>query len=156
MTCGAGLVAAGPAASASRGEWQPYRAKPFVDVGVCAFPVRGDIVSDEEEVRILSTYPDGRVEREEFRGPLVVRFTGNGHSVVRDVSGYALFHFLKDGTRYARLDGGFSFRIKQGNVGYPAGNYILHGKFSAVVKADGNRLIHPAHATIENLCDTLA
>ncbi|WP_034485341.1 hypothetical protein [Actinomadura oligospora] len=157
LACGAGVVGAGPSASADgRGDWRPYRAKPFVDVGVCAFTVRVDILRDEEEVRTLSTYPDGKVEWEEFRGPLVLLFSGNGHSVVRDVSGYAWFHHLKDGGLRARLDGGFSFRIKQGNVGYPAGDYILHGRFSAEVKADGNRIVHPAHATVENLCDTLS
>ncbi|MEV5571836.1 hypothetical protein AB0L06_17455 [Spirillospora sp. NPDC052269] len=157
LACGASLAWAGtPASAAARGDWRPYQAKPFVDVGVCPFTVHGDIVKDEEEVRILSTYPDGKVEREEFRGPLVVRFTGNGRSVDRDVSGYAWFHFLKDGTLRARLDGGLSFRIKQGNVGYPAGNYILHGRFSVEVKADGNRIVHPAAATVENLCDTLS
>ncbi|MCP2339346.1 hypothetical protein [Actinomadura rupiterrae] len=155
--CGAGLLCAGPSASAAaRREWRPYSAKPFVDVGVCSFTVRGDIVRDEEEVRTLSTYPNGKVKWEEFRGPLVVRFTGNGHSVVRDVSGYAWFHYLKDGTLHGRLDGGLSIRVKQGNAGYPAGDYIIHGRFTIVVKADGNRIIHPGHATVENLCDTLA
>ncbi|WP_026416442.1 hypothetical protein [Actinomadura oligospora] len=123
---------------------------------MCAFTVRGDIVQDEEEVRTLQTYPDGTVKLEEFRGPLVIRFTGNGHSVVREVSGYGWFHHLKDGTRRARIDGGFSTGVKQGNIGYPAGEYIIQGKFNVVMKAGGNQIIYPAHATVEVLCQTLA
>ncbi|MFC5181149.1 hypothetical protein [Actinomadura harenae] len=157
LACGAGLVWAGsPASADARGDWQPYRAKPFVDVGVCAFTVRADIVNDEEEVRTLSTYPDGKVEWQEFRGDLLIRFTGNGHSVVRDVPGYGWFHHLKDGTLRIRIDGGLSLGIKQGNVGSPAGEYILHGRFNVERKADGNWIMHPAGATVENLCDTLS
>ncbi|RFU37720.1 hypothetical protein DZF91_31375 [Actinomadura logoneensis] len=155
--CGTALIGAGPSASAAgRGDWRPYRTQPFTDTGVCAFTVRGDIVEDQEEVRTLQTYPDGKVKLEEFRGPLVIRFSGNGHSVVREVSGYGWFHHLKDGTRRARIDGGLSIGVMQGNIGYPAGEYIIHGKFSVVFRADGNQTVHAAHAKIENLCQTLA
>ncbi|MEV5571837.1 hypothetical protein AB0L06_17460 [Spirillospora sp. NPDC052269] len=156
LACGAVLVWAAPSASAATpGDWRPYRAQPFVDVGVCAFTVRGDIVKDEEEVRTLSTYPDGKVEWEENRGALVIRFTGNGHSVDRDVSGYGWFHHLKDGGLRAWVDGGYSAGVKAGNIGFPAGEYVIHGRFSFEYTPDGNQAIHPAGATVENLCDTL-
>ncbi|MFC4909740.1 hypothetical protein [Actinomadura gamaensis] len=157
IACAAAATWAGPSASAAEhGGWRPYRTSPFTDTGVCAFTVHGDIVRDEEEVRTLQTYPNGKVKLEEFRGPLVIRFTGNGHSVVREVSGYGWFHHLKDGTRRARIDGGLSIGVRQGNIGYPAGEYIIHGKFTVVFKADGNQIVHAAHAKIEDLCRTLA
>ncbi|MEV4259281.1 hypothetical protein AB0J52_39495, partial [Spirillospora sp. NPDC049652] len=155
--CGTALTCAGQSASAAdHGGWRPYRTQPFTDTDVCAFPVRGDIVQDEEEVRTLQTYPDGKVKLEEFRGPLVIRFSGNGHSVVREVSGYGWFHHLKDGTRRARIDGGLSTGVRQGNIGYPAGEYIIQGKFTVVFHADGNQTVQLAHAKIEDLCQTLA
>ncbi|MEV5576891.1 hypothetical protein AB0L06_43290 [Spirillospora sp. NPDC052269] len=157
IVCGTALTWAGPSASAAdHGGWIPYRAKPFTDIGVCAFPVHGDIVQDEEEVRTLQTYPDGTDKLVEFRGALAIRFTGNGHSVVRSAPGYGWFHYLKDGSVHIRIDGGLNVSVKQGNIGSPPGEYVVDGKFSVVRTADGNKTIHAAHAKVENLCQTLA
>lgn len=155
----AGTVLALAAPAASAGDWQPYRTRPFVITDSCPFPIRGDAVTDGEETRIDSTLPDGSPRVQEFRGPLIMRFTNTatGTSVVRDVSGYGRLHFFADGASTGYFDGGVSFHIPIGNPGYPAGFYVLHGRVRATIAADGTRDFGSLnHATIEDLCTTLA
>lgn len=79
---------AASAANASPVPWQPYRAAPWTDAPgrVCAFGVATTIVADQEQYRTLASYPDGSPKVQEFRGPLVVRYTNTStnESVVRD------------------------------------------------------------------------
>ncbi len=148
-----------PAASASASaEWQPYRSTPFTSTDVCAFTVQGEPVRDEEEVRTDATYPDGSPKVQEYRGPLVLRLTNtsNGKSVIRDVSGYARIVFGPNGGSVWHFDGGGSISIHQGNATFPAGSYIIHGHFTLILRPDGTRDLPHLHATVENLCDTLA
>lgn len=152
-----GLLA--PAAGAAgKGDWHPAPTEPFATSGVCSFTMKGDIVRDTTEARTLSTYPDGSVEVEEARGPLVIRFTNasTGRSVVRDVSGYALIRYFEDGGREYRFDGGGSIPVRVASPGFPQGWYILHGRFTVVGHTDGTRTFSDVHATVENLCETLA
>ena len=144
--------------SAGTGGWQPYRTQPFDSTDVCSFTVHGDIVKDEEEVRTDATYPDGSAKVQEFRGPLVIRFTNTstGASVVRDVSGYAMLHFAQDGASTWFFNGGGSIGVHSGNRTTPPGSYILRGTFVLTIASDGTRTIRPIHATSENLCTTLA
>jgi hypothetical protein len=144
--------------SAGTGGWQPYRTQPFDSTDVCSFTIHGDIVKDEEETRIDATFPDGSAKLQQFRGPLVIRFTNtsSGKSVVRDVSGDALIHFRQDGGSTWFFNGGGSIGVHTGNTATPAGSYIVHGTFVVTFAADGTRDIHLLHATSENLCTTLA
>jgi hypothetical protein len=148
-----------PTAGASGdARWVPFRTQPFTTSGVCAFTVHGDILKDEEEVRTDATFPDGSPRIQEFRGPLVIRFTNvdNGKSAVRDVSGYGRLRALADGGSVWYFDGGFSVRVFIGNRAYPAGWYILQGKGFVTITADNTRDFHHVRGTIEDLCDTLA
>lgn len=160
---GIGSLAITPAASAAGGgtaepQWKPYRTKPFTTTGTCSFAIQGDIVQDEEETRVDATYADGSPKVQEFRGPLVIRFTNTstGASVVRDVSGYALLRFGQDGSSTWFFDGGGSIGVHTGNRTTPPGSYILRGTFVLEIAADGTRTIRRLHATQENLCITLA
>ena len=157
---GIGVALTAPAASAAGGSagWEPFRSQPFDSTDVCSFTIHGDIVQDQEEVRTDAAYPDGSPRVQEFRGPLVIRFTntGNGRSVVRDVSGYALLHFAKDGGSTWFFNGGGSVGVHAGNTATPPGSYILHGRFVLRIAADGTREIRRIHASVENLCTTLA
>ena len=161
---GAVLALGAPAASAAASPsgssgWHPSPTAPFVQTDSCAFAIRGEAVRDEEETRVDSTLPDGSPRIQEFRGPLVMRFTNtsNGRSVVRDVTGYGRLHFFTSGASNGYFDGGVSFHIPIGNRGYPAGFYVLHGRVRAMIAADGTRTFGSLrHATIENLCQTLA
>lgn len=155
----AGTVLSVGAPAASAGDWQPYRTQPFVRTDTCPFPIRGDVVTDEEETRIDSTLPDGSPRVQEFRGPLVMRFTNtsNGASVVRDLSGPGRLHFFPDGSSAGYFAENVSFHIPIGNRGYPAGFYVIHGRVRATIAADGTRDFgNLNHATIEDLCQTLA
>jgi hypothetical protein len=150
-----GLLA--PAARATgNGDWQPTRTAPFEVSGVCPFTMKGDIVTDEEEVRTDSTYPDGSPEVQEFRGPLAIRFTGNGRSAVRHLNGYARVHYLADGVRAYDWYGGGSVPVRVDSPGFPQGWYILHGRFKVAGGSDGTRLFSDVHAKVEDLCLTLA
>ncbi|HEU5156996.1 MAG TPA: hypothetical protein VFU43_08370 [Streptosporangiaceae bacterium] len=148
-----------PAAQAANAAgWVPFRTQPFTTSGVCPFTVHGDIVRDEEEVRTDATFPDGSPRIQEFRGPLVIRFsnTATGRSAVRDVSGYGRLHNLATGGSVWYFDGGFSVRVFIGNRAYPAGWYILHGRGRLTIAPDNTRDFSHLRADVENLCDTLA
>lgn len=147
---------AAPAASAA--DWRPFRTTPFVRTDTCPFPIRGDVVTDKEETRIDSTLPDGSPRVQEFRGPLVMRFTNtsSGRSAVRDLSGYGRIHFFADGASAGYFPDNVGVRIPIGNPGYPAGYYVMHGGVRVTIAADGTREVHAiGHPTIENLCRTL-
>jgi hypothetical protein len=147
-----------PAAGATATGWTPYRTKPFDQTDVCPFPIHGDVVRDEEEVRTDTTYPDGSPRKEEFRGPLVLRLTNTatGRSVVRDVSGYAVLRFAPHGGSTWSFDGGASIGVHAGNRATPPGSYIVHGRFTLRIAADGTRDLRARHASVEDLCTTLA
>jgi hypothetical protein len=156
---GTTMALVAPAARATdNSQWVPYRGAPFTTPGVCSFTVHGDIVQDEEEARTLAAFPDGSPRIQEFRGPLVIRFTntGNGKSAVRDVSGYARVRHLEKGGSIWYFDGGLSVRVYIGNRGYPAGWYILQGTGWLTIAPDNTRDFPHLHADVENLCETLA
>lgn len=146
------------AGAAGRDGWKPFRTQPFDSVGRCSFTVHGDIVKDEEEIRTDATFPDGSPRIQGFRGPLVIRFTNtsNGRSAVRDVSGYGRLRVLGDGGSVWFFDGGASIGVPIGNTAFPAGSYVVHGRFRLTIRPDGTRDLPHLHAHVENLCDTLA
>jgi hypothetical protein len=158
MAIGLTVPAAGAATGHGKNGWEPFRTQPFDSVGRCSFTVHGDIVRDEEEVRTLATFPDGTPRVQEFRGPLVIRFTNTstGASVVRDVSGYGRLRRTQDGGSVWYFDGGASVGVPIGNTAFPAGSYVIHGRFRLVIRPDGTRELPHLHADVENLCQTLA
>ncbi|MGH3374567.1 MAG: hypothetical protein ACRDP6_07500 [Actinoallomurus sp.] len=152
-----GLLA--PAAGAAgRGDWKPAPTQPFAISGVCSFTMKGEIVRDKTLVRTDSTYPDGSPQVQEGRGPLVVRFinASTGRSAVRDLSGYALIRYFEDGGREYHFAGGGSVPVRVDSPGFPQGWYILHGRFTVLGGGDGKRYFSDVHATVEDLCKTLA
>jgi hypothetical protein len=171
--CAAALIAVplatGPAASAATAAttanlppWQTYRTGSFGYAAgqVCSFGLSGVPVKDGEQYRTLQYYPDGTAELNEYRGPLYVRFTNTatGRSVVRNLSGYGYFRF-SDGT--GAIDQGLFLQnggisVQAGNQGYLSGYYIEHGQVLVTDNGQGSRVIHVIHATLENLCRTLA
>jgi hypothetical protein len=139
--------------------WKPYRTQPFLEHGVCSFDVKGVAVYDKEEVATLATFPDGSPEREEYRGPLYIRYTNvsTGKSIVRDQSGKAWVDIRSDKTQVWRVyDGHVGVGVKQGTVGFPAGEWLLHGDFRLTFNPTGTVKFDLIHATAVNLCHTLA
>ena len=163
----AGLTAGGLAMASSPrstgtppGPWQDYRSQPFTQAAgeVCPFALHGDIVKDEEQVRNLLTYPDGSPQEQQFRGPLVIKFTNqsNGKSVVRDLNGTGWWFYGKDGTIYGRGTDHMGLGIHKVNTSPAPGEYYLSGTFDFVLNADGTRDFTFERGSAENLCQTLA
>lgn len=155
-----GVPAAASAAAVSPIPWQPYRTSPFNDApgAVCSFGVAATIVADQEQTRILSSYPDGDPKLQEFRGPLFIRYTNTstGASVVRDLSGYGWFHYLPDGGTDAFAASHLGVTVPVGNTGFPAGEWVISGQFEVIFSSSGAISARLFHATAENMCDTLS
>lgn len=151
---------ASAAASDSPAAWQPYRTAPWTDApgAVCPFGVAATIVTDQEQYRTLATYPNGDPRLQEFRGPLVIRYTNQatGDSVVRDLSGYGWFHYGSDGSIDAFIASHIGVTVHVGNSGFPAGEWVITGRSEVTVSSAGAIDVRLIHATAENLCQTLA
>jgi hypothetical protein len=155
-----GAPAVASAATNSEVAWQPYRTAPWTDApgAVCTFGVAATIVTDQEQYRTLASYPNGNPRLQEFRGPLAIRYTNqsNGDSVVRDLSGYAWFHFGSDGSIDAFIASHIGVTIHVGNSGFPAGEWVITGRSEVTVSSAGAISVRLIDATAENLCQTLA
>jgi hypothetical protein len=152
----AGLAAAPATASADSIPWQPYRTSPWTDQPgqVCAFGVAVTIVKDAEQVRTLQSYPDGSPEVQEFRGPLYVRYTNqsSGKSVVGNLSGYGWFTYESDGAIDAYVQQHIGLTVKAGNIGWPAGEWVISGKANVIVSPTGQVSVQLHHAKSDNIC----
>ncbi len=160
------LAAAALAAPAGTAEaassWMPYHQEDIAYAAgdPCPFPVAGTVLEDREEYRETS-WPDGSVKTQLFRGALVIEWTNTetGESVVRDQSGKGLFRYSDDGDpeSLTAQNGHFGARLPAGSS--PSqGLFYVGGKDTQVTfNADGTRtLTLGPHGTSENLCDTLA
>ena len=156
----AALAAAPATANAQSIPWQTYRTSPWTDQPgqVCAFGVAATIVKDGEQVRTLETYPDGSPEVQEFRGPLYVQYTNqsSGKSVVGDLSGYGWFTYESDGATDAYVQQHIGLTVNVGNVGWPAGEWIISGKASVTVSSTGQTSIQLDHAKADDICADLS
>ena len=156
-------AAAGAATTVPAGSsvpWQQYRTAPWTDPpgAVCAFGVTTSILVDQEQERVLASYPNGQPKLQEFRGPLVVRYTNTstGQSVVRDLSGYGWFHYRADGSSQALIASHIGVTVPVGNTGYPVGEWVLTGQSVVSIDSSGTISVRMLHATAENLCGTLS
>ena len=154
------VPATASAASDSGAVWQPYRTAPWTDApgAVCAFGVAATIVTDQEQYRTLASYPNGNARLQEFRGPLVIRYTNQatGDSVVRDLSGYGWFHYGSDGSIDAFIASHIGVTVYVGNSGFPPGEWVITGRSEVTVTGAGAINVRLITATAENLCQTLA
>ena len=155
-----GVPATASAASDSGAAWQPYRTAPWTDApgAVCTFGVAATIVTDQEQFRTLASYPNGNPRLQEFRGPLVIRYTNQatGASVVRDLSGYGWFHYGSDGSIDAFIASHIGVTVPVGNSGFPAGEWVITGRSEVTVSSAGAIDVRLINSTAENLCQTLS
>jgi hypothetical protein len=109
-------------------------------------------------MRTLARFPDGTPRVEDFDGPLVIRYTNtsNNKSAVRDATGRARLYHLGDGTVIWQINGGVAIPVRTTNVGFPPGDYIMHGDFVLVIHADHNKELPVQRGVTENMCQTLA
>jgi hypothetical protein len=157
----AGLaIASTPSGGSPAGPWQDFRSQPFTQAAgeVCPFALHGDILKDKEQVRNLLTYPGGSPQEQQFRGPLVIKFTNqsNGKSVVRDLDGTGWWFYGKDGSIYGHGFQHMSIGIHKVNTSPAPGEYYLSGEFDFAINADKTRDFTLEHGSAENLCLTLA
>lgn len=156
MTATPAAAATGPTAPEP---WQPYAATDFVAPAgkYCAFDLAVAAVTDEEEYRVVSRYPDGTTRLLEFRGALVSRFTNTatGASVQRDLSGHAWEELYPDGATPKSFTGlgpfSFGFRAEDD---FARGYYRLDGVTVLTLAQDGTRRL-VVTGSAENLCETL-
>lgn len=140
--------------------WQTYRTSPWTDVAgaVCSFGVSTSIVEDQEQERVLASYPNGDPKLQEFRGPLVIRYTNTstGASVERNLSGYGWFRYGTDGSIVAFIASHIGVTVHVGNAGWPAGEWDIAGQSVVTVSSSGAINVRLLHATAEDLCQTLS
>lgn len=155
-----GVPSAQAATPGTPGGWLPYRTAPWTDApgSVCTFGVTTAIVEDQEQFRTLATYPDGSPRLQEFRGPLVIRYTNttSGASVKRDLSGYAWFHYEAGGGLEALVASHIAVTVPVGNTGFPPGEWVISGRSEVTIDSAGAIDVQLIHATAENLCTTLS
>ena len=163
LTLTAAALADAPAtasASAHSIPWQTYRTSPWTDQPgqVCAFGVAATIVKDGEQVRTLKSYPDGSPEVQEFRGPLYVRYTNqsSGKSVVGNLSGYGWFTYEPDGSTAAYIQQHIGLTVKAGNIGWPAGEWVISGQANVTVSPAGQVSVRLDHAKADDICADLS
>jgi hypothetical protein len=156
----AALAAAPATAYAHSIPWETYRTSPWTDPPgqPCAFGVAATIVKDGEQERIIETYPDGRPEVQEFRGPLYVRYTNQstGKSVVGNLSGFGRFTYEPDGATDIYAPQHIGLTVNVGNVGWPAGEWIFSGKVHATLSPTGQTSIQLDHAKADDICVELS
>jgi hypothetical protein len=161
LTLTAAALAAVPAtASAHSIPWQTFRTSPWTDQAgqVCAFGVAATIVKDGEQVRTLESYPDGSPEVQEFRGPLYVRYTNqsSGKSEVGNLSGFGTFTYEPDGSTDASIQQHIGLTVDVGNIGWPAGEWIISGKANVTLSPAGQVSIQLDHAKADDICADLS
>src|SRR5262245_25658174 len=127
----------------------------------CDFEVFGEVLHDQEFFRNVATYPDGSPRTQQFKGPLIMRFTNTetGASVDRNAWGNAFERFAPDGSfESITIEAGhFVGRIRAGNQPGP-GIYYVTGAWSELARnSDGtSSLFLGPKGSAENLCETLA
>ena len=151
------------ASSSSGPPWIPFESDDVTYAAGegCDFEVSGEVLHDQEFFRTVAMYPDGSPRTQQFKGPLIMRFTNaeTGESVERNAWGNAFERFRPDGSFESLTieEGHFIGRIRAGNQPGP-GVYYVTGSWSELVRnSDGtSSLFLGPDGTAENLCDTLA
>jgi hypothetical protein len=156
---GVAAVLGATATEASPAGWEPTSTPPFVNPAgtVCPFEIKGDIVYDKEYQRVAQRFPDGSPRIEEFVGALGIRFTNTatGRSAVRDASGMLRITHHTDGSDEAEFLGNGATAIKTTNPSFPAGDYVVSGRFVLTVHPDRSREFTVRQGKLENMCETL-
>ena len=156
-----GLLAPSPALADQPGPWAPFQAASFtLEAGTrCPFTLQGTVLSDQERIRTLATYPDGSPRIQEVVGQLVTRFTNveTGESVVRNLTGTGIIEYGTDGSFTLTLQGGhFAVGLAPTDPGGPAFLILTGSGFQVTFAPDGSRQLTYGSGTVENLCETLA
>lgn len=151
----------GAAAADEKSPWIRYHQPDFTQPAgtACDFEVDAHVLRDHELYRVAETYPDGSTKREEWTGPLVIRYTNTetGKSIVRNLTGRADYVYGQDGSWSLQLIGGhFAGALHPGDDPGPGIYWVTGHGWAISQDADGDRWLTPGQGRVENLCDALA
>lgn len=155
----AAVVAAFSVGTAPAEPWEPFESQGWTAPAgrYCDFPLRLDIVFDDERTRVTERYSDGTEKQRQYIGPLIVEFTNpdSGKTQRYNASAQGFVNFRPDGS-WERFSGhgpfGMGFRATDP---YPRGYYILTGNHAVDFAADGTRSMAVDAGQEENVCDAL-
>ncbi|MGH3383142.1 MAG: hypothetical protein ACRDO1_01050 [Nocardioidaceae bacterium] len=152
-----------PAAWAeSRGPWSDVASSDFsVPAGArCPFALSSTVLSDDEQIRTLSTFEDGTPRTQKVVGQLIVRLTNEdtGASVERNLTGNGIFTWRADGTlQELALQGGhFAAGLQPTDPEGPAFLVFTGAGHAVSFAPDGTRTVTRGSGPVENICTTLA
>ena len=126
----------------------------------CPFPLSGTVVSDDEQIRTLTTHPDGSPETQKVVGQLVMDFRNDdtGATVRRNLTGNGIFTWRADGSLASLLLEGGHFAAGLGAT-HPDGPAFLvfsGAGHEVTFEPDGTRTVTYGSGPVEDLCVTLA
>lgn len=160
---GAALTASPATAVGASGDaeaWQPVTQEPFTAPAgkYCTFAFSYQPDMQNIEGRVLSRYPDGTVQAEEYRGLLIGTTTNldTGENIQTNSSGRLLEEFNPDGslaTFTSHGPVGLGFRAEDT---YPQGYYNLGGYHRVTFDSAGIRTMAVDEGPEENICETLS
>ena len=120
---------------------------------VCDFPVHLQPIVDQVETTVLSSYPDGSIKRDAFRGALIVRVTNtsNDRYYDADASGSAVVDHATDGAQTWYVAGPVLAGFREGAGNRPRGLYVINGLYRLVITSGGH--ITLTLGRTDNVCD---
>ena len=141
------------------GGWEPAPSSPVtIPAGArCSFAVKLEPIVDGVQRRVLETYPDGSVKREEFKGTLIERVTNLDSGASEDVnaSGHAYVDHHVNGDVTWSWDGPVIMGFAPGHSNHAPGLFRLTGEF-VVDFVSGDRIVRRADGSERNLCTELS
>jgi hypothetical protein len=138
--------------------WTPAPTPPFDRAAgeVCDFPIHGVAIVDHVVTEVLTSYPDGTIKRDAFKGPLIIRVTNTltGKYFDADASGSAIVDHATDGAQTWYVAGPIMANFREGAGNLPRGLYLIDGLYRLVITADHHLTLTLGHT--DNVCDHLA
>ena len=136
----------------------PLDATPFaIPAEDCGFPIQVDVVESKEYIVKTAEADDGTLTLR-VTGKLILRFSANGTSFVRDVGGPGWATFFPDGSMLFRSQGqgtGYNSPADQDVTGLP-GLFFSTGNLTGVFASDGSAESVTIRGRVEDGCALLA
>jgi hypothetical protein len=163
------LFTAGPASAASTTAtpisvttaasdgWVPAPSAPYDQpAGArCDFPIHVQPITDQVQMKVLATYPDGSSKSEIYTGALILRVTNTntGAYFDADASGTAVINYGTDGSMTWYVIGPvlIGFRADSGTL--PRGLWVINGLFQLTFSPSGIKTLTMVAGTTDNVCN---
>jgi hypothetical protein len=76
--------------------------------------------------------------------------------VVGNLSGHGLFTYEPDGAIDARIQQHIGLTVKVGNIGWPAGEWVISGPADVTLSPAGQVSVQPGQARADDICADLS